>query len=195
MEINKKEIDAIGELFNIGTGSSATALSAILNREVRLSVPDVKVVRPAELDIKYLEPAYGISVDYIKGLEGTNSLLLKKEDVLKMASSMMFMEVTEIDDVSKSAVCELMNQMMGSASTAIAGFLGEVIDISIPKLGEIDDTEHYKAFMYGAYDLVLTVTFDLVIEDFLTTKFVTVMSPHIYEGIIAAMRKIKPVQE
>lgn len=193
MNITKKEIDAIGELFNIGTGSSATALSKILNKTVNISVPKLEIVKPKDLDISYLEPAYGISVDYTKGLQGTNSLILKKEDILKMVSQMTYMEITEIDEISKSAICELMNQMMGSSSTALAGFLNKEIDISIPKLGEIKDTSTYKEFMYANYEVVMTITFTLEVVDFLTTNFVTVMSSDICDAILNEMRKMHPI--
>lgn len=187
MSITQKQMDAIGELFNIGIGSSATALSVILNSPVKISVPKVEVLKPDELDIKYLEPAYGISVDYTKGLRGTNSLLLRKDDILKIVSHMVFMEVTEIDEISKSAICELMNQMMGSSSTALATFLKTEIDISTPKIGVVENTDNYKQFMYGNYDKVLTITFSLEISELLTTDFVTVMSSDIYNAILEKM--------
>lgn len=194
MKITKKEIDALGELFNIGTGSSATALSTILNKTVKISSPRVEIVKPDELDIKYLEPAYGISVDYTVGLKGTNSLLLRKEDILKLVSQMTFMEITEIDELSQSAICELMNQMMGSASTALADFLGITIDISTPKLGEVNDTTQYKTFMYGQYTSVMSVTFTLDVEDLLTTNFVTVMSNDITEVILDKINAIHSIE-
>lgn len=194
MDITKKEIDAIGELFNIGMGSSATALSTILGKTVTISIPKVEIITPKELDITYLEPAYGISVDYTKGLSGINSLLLKKADVLKLVSQMTFMEITEIDEISKSAICELMNQMMGSSSTALAGFLNKEIDISTPKLGEIEDTSSYKEFMYGLFESVMTITFTLEVEDFLTTNFVTVMSNNICQTILDEMRKLHSIE-
>lgn len=193
MNVTKKEIDAIGELFNIGTGSSATTLSKILNKTVNISVPKLEIIKPKDLDITYLEPAYGISVDYTIGLKGTNSLILKREDILKMVSQMTYMEITEIDEISKSAICELMNQMMGSSSTALAGFLNKEIDISIPKLGEIQDTNSYKTFMYDQHESVMTVTFTLEIVDFLTTNFVTVMSSDICDTILDEMRKMHPI--
>ncbi|QIB70659.1 hypothetical protein Ami103574_01835 [Aminipila butyrica] len=193
MDVTKKEIDAIGELFNIGIGSSATALSIILNKTVNISIPKIDIVSPKELDITYLEPAYGISVDYVKGLKGTNSLLLKRDDILRMVSQMTSMEITEIDELSKSAICELMNQMMGSSSTALATFLNKEIDISTPKLGEVLDTNSYKEFMYGRFHSVMTITFTLEIKDFLTTNFVTVMSDDIFQTILDEMRRMHPI--
>lgn len=184
MRLDEKEKDAIGEIFNIAVGSSSTALSMVLGTSVTLSVPDVELINTKELDMTYLEPAYAISVDYVKGLSGTNSLLLKKEDLLKIVSKMMYMEVTEIDELSESAICELMNQMMGASSTALASMLRHEVDISIPKIGLIKDTNSYKDFMYGQNENVLTVTFTLEIKDFLTTNFITVMSHEIYDSIL-----------
>lgn len=190
MKLEEKERDAIGEVFNIAVGSSSTALSTILSAAVTISVPNVEVLHPKELDMTYLEPAYAISVDYIKGLSGTNSLLLKRDDMLKIVSKMMYMEVTEVDELSESAICELMNQMMGASSTALAGLLRNPVDISTPKIGLIEDTNSYKCFMYGQNEKVLTVTFTMEIEDLLTTNFITVMSHEIYDSIIEKIHSI-----
>ncbi len=190
MKLEEKDKDAIGEVFNIAVGSSSTALSTILNLPVMISIPDVELLNTNDLDMTYLEPAYAISVDYVKGLKGTNSLLLKRADLLKIVSQMMYMEVNEIDEMSESAICELMNQMMGASSTALAGLLKHEIDISTPKVGLIKDTNSYKHFMYGQNEHVLTVTFTLVAKDFLTTNFITVMSREIYESIIQNLHKL-----
>lgn len=190
MKLEEKEKDAIGEIFNIAVGSSSTALSMILNAGVTISIPEVEVLNTKELDMTYLEPAYAISVDYVKGLNGTNSLLLKRDDLLKIVSKMMYMEVTEVDEMSESAICELMNQMMGASSTALAGLLHHEVDISTPKVGLIEDTNSYKLFMYGSNEKVLTVTFTLEVEDLLTTNFITVMSHEIYDSIIEKIHSI-----
>lgn len=190
MKLEEKEKDAIGEIFNIAVGSSSTALSMILDAGVTISIPEVEVLNTKELDMTYLEPAYAISVDYVKGLNGTNSLLLKRDDLLKIVSKMMYMEVTEVDEMSESAICELMNQMMGASSTALAGLLRHEVDISTPKVGLIEDTNSYKLFMYGSNEKVLTVTFTLEVEDLLTTNFITVMSHEIYDSIIEKIHSI-----
>lgn len=191
MKLEGKERDAIGELFNIAVGSSSTALSTILSTPVKLSVPSVELITVNDLDITYLDPAYAISVDYVKGINGKNSLLLKKEDLLKIASQMMYMEVTEIDELSESAICELMNQMMGASSTALAAFLKKEIDISTPEIEFIENTNSYKFVMFGEHEVVLSVTFTLEIKDLLTTNFVTVMSSKIYESIMDNINGLK----
>ena len=38
----------------------------------------------------------------------------------------------EFNDLTISAVCEVMNQMMGAASTALSDFLGRSVNISTP---------------------------------------------------------------
>ena len=41
-------------------------------------------------------------------------------------------EEFEFNDLTISAVCEVMNQMMGAASTALSDFLGRSVNISTP---------------------------------------------------------------
>ena len=78
---NSMELDAIGEIMNISLGSSATAVSNMLDHRVDITTPSVSVVSVDEFSIGDLEPAIGIEIRYVSGLEGSNIMLLKKSDV------------------------------------------------------------------------------------------------------------------
>ena len=160
----------------------------MLGRKVTITTPHVKVRTFEEFDMSEVNPAVGVEITYVTGLDGNNLMLLKRDDVRKILEILMYTEIDpetfELDELSLSAVCELMNQMMGASSTALASMLRHEIDISIPKIGLIKDTNSYKDFMYGQNENVLTVTFTLEIKDFLTTNFITVMSHEIYDSIL-----------
>ena len=51
------ELDAIGEMMNISLGSSATAVSNMLDHRVDITTPTVSVVDVKEFDIGDIEPA------------------------------------------------------------------------------------------------------------------------------------------
>lgn len=55
-------------------------------------------------------------------------MLLKRHDVKTIVEILMGTEISdeefEFNDLTISAVCEVMNQMMGAASTALSDFLG-----------------------------------------------------------------------
>ncbi len=67
------EIDAIGEIMNISLGSSATAVSNMLDHRVDITTPSVSVVPIEEFTLGELEPAIGIEIKYVSGLEGATS--------------------------------------------------------------------------------------------------------------------------
>ena len=74
-------IDALGEMMNISLGSSATAVSNMLDRRVDITTPKVSVVDIDSFSIAEIEPAMGVEIKYVSGLEGSNIMLLKKEDI------------------------------------------------------------------------------------------------------------------
>ena len=122
------ELDAIGEMMNISLGSSATAVSNLLDHRVDITTPKVTVVPISEFTLGELEPAIGVEIKYVSGLEGSNIMLLKRSDVKAIVELLMGTEIPEeefeLNELTISAVCELMNQMMGAASTALSRFSG-----------------------------------------------------------------------
>ena len=130
------EIDALGEMMNISLGSSATAVSNMLDHRVDITTPKVTVVDVRDFTIGNLEPAMGVEIKYIEGLQGSNIMLLRRSDIKVIVDILMGMETPdeefELNELTISAVCEVMNQMMGSAATAMSDFLGFRVDISTP---------------------------------------------------------------
>ena len=136
------EIDAVGEILNISLGASATAVSTMLNTRVDITTPVVNVVRKDEFKMDRVEPAIGVEITYISGLEGSNVMLLKRHDVRVIVEMLMGIPMTdeefELNEMNISAVCEVMNQMMGASSTALSEFLGKVVNISTPISFEVE---------------------------------------------------------
>ena len=178
---NAMELDAIGEVMNISLGSSATAVSNLLDHRVDITTPSVSVVPVEEFSIGDLEPAIAIEIKYVSGLEGSNIMLLKREDVKVIVDILMGGETPdeefEINELTISAVCEVMNQMMGAASTALSDFLGRSVNISTPQSFTLDDIKQFKEDHFKTSDgMLVVVRFTLSIENMLNSEFVNVMS-------------------
>ena len=187
---NSMELDAIGEIMNISLGSSATAVSNMLDHRVDITTPSVSVVSVDEFSIGDLEPAIGIEIRYVSGLEGSNIMLLKKSDVKVIVDILMGTETPdeefELNELTISAVCEVMNQMMGAASTALSDFLGHPVNISTPQSFPLDNMEEFKKdhFVSNSSTLVV-VRFLLSTEDILKSEFVNVMSVDLARELLA----------
>lgn len=187
---NPMELDAIGEIMNISLGSSATAVSNMLDHRVDITTPSVDVVSVDDFSIGDLEPAIGVEIRYVSGLEGSNIMLLKKSDVKVIVDILMGSETPEeefeLNDLTVSAVCEVMNQMMGAASTALSDFLGHPVNISTPQSFALDDMDKFKKEHFAAEgDTLVVVRFMLSIEDILKSEFVNVMSVDLARELLA----------
>lgn len=187
---NSMELDAIGELMNISLGSSATAVSNMLDHRVDITTPSVEVVSVEDFSLGDLEPAIGIEIKYVSGLQGSNIMLLKRNDVKVIVDILMGSETPddefELNELTISAVCEVMNQMMGAASTALSDFLGYPVNISTPQSFSLDDLDQFKRdhFQVASGNLVV-VRFMLRIENILQSEFVNVISVDLARELLA----------
>jgi len=169
-ELSKQQIDILGEIANISMGSSATSLSALLNNlKVDITTPKIELIRRSQSLDDYENVCVLVSINYVKGLDGSNVLILKENDVKIIADLMMGGDGTnitgEIGELQLSAVSEAMNQMMGSAASSMSQILNRVVDISPPKTDNID-VESVKIFenLFGSKEIdFVKVTFDLKI--------------------------------
>ena len=173
-------IDAIGEIFNISLGSSATAVSNMLARRVDITTPTVTVVAANDFCIDDIKPAIGVKIDYVAGLNGSNVMLLKRSDVRAIVDILMGMETKdedfEINELNLSAISEVMNQMMGAASTAMSDFLGEMVNISTPEAFEIENVNELVGTYFPSEGTLVVVRFQLTIEDAVESEFMSALS-------------------
>lgn len=176
---NEMELDAIGEIMNISLGASATAVSTMLGTKVNITTPVVLVQTKEQFEFKRLEPAIGVEISYVEGLEGKNIMMFRKEDIRIIVSTMMGGDIPEaefeMDELYVSAICEVMNQMMGSSATALSEFLGTVVNISTPKSFDIGEPEEFKNKYFIEEDGMVVVRFRLEIEDKLNSEFMNIM--------------------
>ena len=186
------EIDAIGEMMNISLGSSATAVSNMLDHRVDITTPKVSVVDVKDFTIGKLEPAMGVEIKYVEGLEGSTIMLLRKSDIKVIVDILMGSETPdeefELNELTISAVCEVMNQMMGAAATALSDFLGYPVNISTPTPFELENLDEFKKdhLPQGA-DQVVVVRFSLKIENALESEFMNVMSVSLAKELLRGL--------
>lgn len=144
--LTDNEKDAIGEIANISMGTAATTLFSLVNRKVEISTPVVSLATWDDIVEAYERPCVFIRIAYTVGLDGNNLLILKENDVKIITDLMMDGDGTntdgELGELHLSAICEAMNQMMGSAATSLSSMLNKTIDISPPHADLIDLQEN-----------------------------------------------------
>ena len=170
-DLTDVEKDAIGEVANISMGTSATTLYSLVNRKVNITTPVVDVAVWQDIVDQYERPCVFIKIKYTEGLEGTNILILREDDVKVITDLMMGGDGTNLDgelgELHLSAISEAMNQMMGSSATSLSSMLGKMIDISPPEASLVDiisleDSGDLQSFMAGRF---VRITFRMQIGD------------------------------
>ncbi len=184
------ELSAIGEIMNISLGSSATAVSNLLDHRVDITTPTVTVVDVKDFELGDIEPAVGVEIKYVSGLDGSNLMLLRMSDIKVIVDILMGTDTPldefVLDELSLSAVCEVMNQMMGAASTALSDFLGRVVNISTPETFDVYDQEAMKRERMPVKEgPIVVVRFALSIEDQLQSEFMNVISVDLAKELVA----------
>ncbi len=185
-------IDAIGEAMNISLGSSATAVSNMLDHRVDITTPTVQVINAEDFSLGRIEPAIGVEIKYVCGLEGSNIMMLKRSDVKAIVDILLGTETPDeefqMDELSISVVCEVMNQMMGAASTALSDLLGRMVNISTPESFELTDLDEVREKHFPVRTgPIVVVSFQLSIEGVVESEFMNVMSVELAKELVAGM--------
>jgi chemotaxis protein CheC len=138
-ELTDLEIDALKEMTSIGTAHAATALSELLNKEVNVIVPQLKI-----LEVAKIPGALGGGEQAIVGLyfkisgHISGSILLfldepaAKELINIMLTSVETENIPGNEALRKSAIMELGNILSNSYLNALAEFIDITILLSVP---------------------------------------------------------------
>ena len=136
------EKDALGEIGNISFGTSATALSTLLNQKVEITTPEVSLIFKSMLSDEFPHPNVAIQVYYTQGFTGSNLLVIKQSDAAIIADLMLggdgINPAEMLGEIQLSAVQEAMNQMMGSSATSMSTIFNKRVDISPPSVELLD---------------------------------------------------------
>ena len=188
------EMDAIGEIMNITMGSAATAVSNMLSAKVWITTPQVNIVETSSLTFPELEPSIMVKIKYVQGISGQNVLVLKQNDVQLILNQLMGLplEISEdfqFDELNISAVCEVMNQMMGASATALSEIIETTVDISTPEAMVQSGEDNIGAEIYevAGDEHVCTVKFDLTIDGVINSEFISVLTLDLAKDMAAKM--------
>ncbi len=153
--LTTQETDAIGEISNICMGTASTTLYSLVNQKVTITTPTVTISSWDELVQDYAKPCVFINISYKEGIEGNNVLILREDDVKVITDLMMGGDgtnlVDELSDLHLSAICEAMNQMMGSSATSLSSMLNQKVDISPPSAELVDLAEDIDSSRLGTF--------------------------------------------
>ncbi|ODU57564.1 MAG: flagellar motor switch protein FliN [Clostridium sp. SCN 57-10] len=193
--LSAEEQDTIGEIMNISMGAAATAVSTMLEKQVTITTPRLEMGQLKDIDCADLEPAIIVKINYIQGIQGSNVIVLRRHDMRIILDLLMGNEYStdpedfEFDEMSMSAACEVMNQMMGASSTALSEILNIPINISIPEAHLAENLEQTQGIFSGIRgdDQVISIAFKMMIKGVLDTTFRCFMAVPLAQEIVNAV--------
>ena len=116
--------------------------------------------------------------------------MLSTRDASVVADLMMGGEGAASDEIGElhaSAVGEAMNQMMGSAATAMAEMVGYRVDISAPQVEMLDLREEAFGGTLGFEGALVRTSFQLTVGDLLDTTLMQLMPIGFARALVEAL--------
>jgi chemotaxis protein CheX len=95
---------------------------------------DSKIGRPYIKNPAFFEDTLIILIGFTGEMRGQAMIAFENPVACDIASKMMMMPIAEMDELAKSAICELGNMIMGNTAT-IFSTKGIAIDITPPTVG------------------------------------------------------------
>ena len=121
-ELNVLELDTIREIGSIGTGNAATALSSMLGCEVRIDVPEVRIMGYNEA-IDWIGGPEVISAGVVVRMGGeVNGIMLGRE----------IEDYSQLTELDRSALVEVGNIMISTFINALSGLADLTIQVTVP---------------------------------------------------------------
>jgi len=137
-QLTSLEIDTLREIGSIGTGNAATALSQMLGREVRITVPEVRIMGYNEA-IEWIGGPERVTAGVLVGMSGQmNGIMLSVQQlgfinmVLKHMVDMSIQDYSELDELGQSALVEVGNIMISTFINAFSGLSDISVNLTVP---------------------------------------------------------------
>ena len=137
-ELSDIEIDTLREIGSIGTGNAATSLSQMLGCEVRITLPEVRIMEYNEA-IEWIGGPEPITAGVLVGMSGQLSgimLSVQQLDFVNLVlESMMgktIQDYMELEELERSALVEVGNIMISTFINALSGLADVNIDLTVP---------------------------------------------------------------
>lgn len=134
------ERDVLKEVGSIGTGNAATALSGLLDTQIRMTVPEVEILgydKAIEQVGSPEEIVAAVLVNMSGEMDGIMLFILKLDfvnEILQRVLGKKIRDYSEIGEFEISALVEIGNIMISSYINALSGFANMEVELSVPQI-------------------------------------------------------------
>jgi len=135
--ISQEAIAQLSEIAKLSLGATSSVVQMLLNKPVEINLEQIRVIGYDTLVSESGDEEFIIAkIAYVEGFDGNSYLLLKKQIAAIIGDLMMGQDGTnaQFQDMHKSAVGEMMNQMMGKTTTTLSEVFKKRVDIAPPQV-------------------------------------------------------------
>ena len=173
-ELNSLELDTLREIGSMGTGNAATALSEMLQREVHITLPEVRIMEYNEA-IEWIGGPEEITAGVLVKMGGQiNGIMLSCQPiefvniVLESVMGESVTDYSQLEEMENSCLVEVGNIMISSFINALSGLSGMDITLTVPAL-TVDMQGAILAVPMAEYggqsDYLMTIGSNFVCDD------------------------------
>ena len=135
--LNEQQKDVLKEIGNIGAGNAVSALAEFLNKEIKMTVPGVKMLPISEVPAITGDAAQNVFgvLFYVTGDLTANILFLLTETSVKYLIRLLFgreVKLAEITEMEISAIKEVGNIISSAYLTTLNELTGFDFNKSVP---------------------------------------------------------------
>ena len=189
-DLSELQYDALSEIFNIGVGHAACALSDILNEEMRMSVPTISFQNrgniASNLGHDEEKRLCGVRQSFGGDLFNTDAILMFSEEKsleivrLMLGGSLSMQELTEME---QEAMSEIGNIILNACVGVLANMLKHDLRSSLPSYHIGSSHDFLSLSGNHADDIVLLLHIDIALEK------------HAIEGRVAFVLDMNTLQD
>ncbi len=137
-QMSSLEIDTLREIGSIGTGNAATALSQMLGKEVRITLPEVRIMGYNEA-IEWMGGPEAVTAGVLVKMSGDMGGIMLSVQKLELVNIILeamlgkgIQSYEELAELQQSALIEIGNIMISAFVTALSGLAGINVNLTVP---------------------------------------------------------------
>ncbi|MEH2250615.1 chemotaxis protein CheC [Nostoc sp.] len=155
MNVTAEEMDALQELINIGVGRAASLLNEMVDSHIRLKIPVVKVLTPAdayqELTTRFHEETLAfVKLPFTGSFYGTASLIFPTDSASTLVAVLTGEDPgsVDLDAVKIGTLSEIGNIVINGVMGSLSNVLKRHVNYTLPVY--LEDT--VENFLLSAYE-------------------------------------------
>ncbi|GHU56254.1 hypothetical protein FACS1894132_13470 [Clostridia bacterium] len=197
--LNAAEIDAAGEIFNIGMGSAANTISQVLDKPVSITKLSASQGKLSELSLSEYNSGLYTSTNYSGGLNGDSGMIFMAKDIQAILNVLMMTDTEvgegfEFDDMSLSTIQEIFNMMMQTCVVSMNEFLQNTSMLNLTAKSFHQDNLSVEIGGTPATN-AMYLEFQMDISGVTSAKFVYIISPELITSMLKILVEMGMVPE